>query len=116
MQGLSAGDNIGENIALPRDHDDDFGKDFFSDFLQHISTLKLEEQNIVRENVMYSGRDLYHGTREDLSTESGITVSDESSLLHEARPSPVDLGRQRQITAVLIKFLHVRIFFSSYCK
>lgn len=49
----------------------------------------------------------FQGTREDVSTESGVTVSDESSLLMEARPSPVDVGRQKEMMSTLIKLLQV---------
>ena len=54
------------------------------------------------------------GAREDVSTESGVTVSDESSLLMEARPSPVDLGRQKEIISTLVKLLQVNVPYHFY--
>lgn len=88
--------------------DDDFGKGFFSDVLMRIAeTCKAREEETFRDEVYITSRDLFHGTREDVSTESGIAVSDESSLLVEARPSPVDVGKQKEIVATLIRFLQV---------
>ena len=34
-------------------------------------------------------------------------MSDETSMLLEARPSPVDINRQKDIVAVIVKFLQV---------
>ena len=50
------------------------------------------------------------GTREDMSTESGVTVSDETSILLEARPSADEMGKQREVVATLVKFLKVSYF------
>lgn len=57
----------------------------------------------------WTGRDASAGgaQREDLSTESGITVSDESSLLIDARPSAVDVSKQKAIASTLAQFLRV---------
>ena len=88
--------------------DDDTGKGFFSDVIKHIAeTCKSREEEISRDEALITCRDLFHGTREDVSTESGIAVSDETSLLTEARPSPVDVGKQKEIVATLIRFLQV---------
>lgn len=89
--------------------DDDFGKNFFSDVLRHVASMTMPTVGQATEDILYTtSRDAFHGTREDVSTESGITVSDETSLLVEARPSPVDLGKQKEIVGVLVKFLQVR--------
>ena len=88
--------------------EDDFGKGFFSDVLHHIAaTCKSRDEEIPPDDQFTTYRDLFHGTREDVSTESGIAISDESSLLTEARPSPVDMGKQKEIVATLIKFMQV---------
>ena len=88
--------------------DDDFGKGFFSDVLQHVASLAVTSPADAAASCFVTTRDVFHGTREDVSTESGITMSDESSLLMEARPSPVDLGKQKEIVNMLVKFLQVR--------
>ena len=88
--------------------DDDFGKGFFSDILRHVASMTLPTAGHISDDVLYTtSRDAFHGTREDVSTESGITVSDETSLLVEARPSPVDMGKQKEIVGVIRKFLQV---------
>ena len=47
------------------------------------------------------------GIKEDGSSESGITMSDESSHISEAHPSPVDMAKQKEVVSVIIKFLQV---------
>ena len=86
--------------------DDDAGKGFFCDLLRHIA-LNSHPVEIGRDEPFTTSRDLFNGTREDVSTESGVTVSDESSLLIEARPSPVDMGKQKEIVGTLVKFFQV---------
>ena len=87
---------------------DDFGKVFFRDVIKHVAAMKVPNGVPVDDSSYVStSRDTFHGTREDVSTESGMTVSDETSLLMEARPSPVDMGKQKEVANVLIKFLQV---------
>ena len=52
-------------------------------------------------------RDVYSGARED-ATAGEPSASDEAALLVEARPSPMDLGKAREATDAIIKFLQVR--------
>ena len=89
--------------------DEDYGKNFFSDLLRHVALNNNNnyQSGAERDEPYITCRDLFNGTREDVSTESGVTVSDESSLLMEARPSPVDLSKQKEIVTTLVKLLQV---------
>ena len=82
---------------------------FFSDVLRHVAAMQQapEKSSSTDESFYTTSRDTFHGTREDVSTESGVAMSDETSLLLEARPSPVDLAKQREIVNTLVKFLKV---------
>jgi hypothetical protein len=90
---------------VPRD--DDFGRQFYSDLMRHLANVATPN-GTDSSKYMCTGREQYHSTHEDVSTESGVTVSDESSLLMEARPSPVDTSKQKEVVGILIKFLQVR--------
>lgn len=85
--------------------DDDSGKSFFTDLLRHIAAS--EDEDHQKDEPFVTARDVFHGTREDVSTESGVTVSDESSLLIEARPSPIDMSKQKEVVSTLVKFFQV---------
>ena len=90
------------------DEDDSGGRHFFSDVLRHIAAMQECAQKSSADEAFYTtSRDSFHGTREDVSTESGVAMSDETSLLLEARPSPVDMAKQREIVNTLVKFLKV---------
>ena len=81
---------------------------FFSDVLRHVAAMQqAPERSSADESFYTTSRDSFHGTREDVSTESGVAMSDETSLLLESRPSPVDLAKQREIVNTLVKFLKV---------
>ncbi len=91
--------------------DEDYGKNFYSDILRYIASdvaIETPADPSADDSYCVTHRDVYHGTREDVSTESGVTVSDESSLLMDARPSTVDMGKQKEVVNILVKFLHVR--------
>ena len=94
--------------------EDDFGKAFFSDLLRHIAANSSPKDPTTTDEPFVTSRDNFNGTREDMSTESGVTVSDESSLLIEARPSAVDMGKQKETVSTLIKFLQVGTIFRSF--
>lgn len=85
--------------------EDDVSKGFFSDVLHHMCALP---GPLGGEGDVYAtSRDVYHGAREDLSTESGVAMSDDTALLVEARPSPLDLNKLKEVVDTLNKFLQV---------
>lgn len=95
---------------MVNDEDDSGGRHFFSDVLRHIAAMQQCAQKSSADEAFYTtSRDSFHGTREDVSTESGVAMSDETSLLLEARPSPVDMAKQREIVNTLVKFLKQRL-------
>jgi len=90
-------------------NDEDYGRQFYCDLMRHLANVTINGIEDSPEVYICTARDNFHGTREDVSTESGVTVSDESSLLMEARPSPVDTGKQKEFVTFLMKLLKVSI-------
>ena len=99
----------GEVIQNGNMFEDDISKGFFSDVLHRVCNLSLSSNNqkAAATDIYLTSRDIYHGTREDLSTESGVALSDDSALFVEARPSPLDLNKQKEVVEVLTRFLQV---------
>ena len=88
--------------------DDDISKGFFCDVLNHIANLSVTSDSQGADQSFYTtSRDAYHGAREDLPSESGVMVGDVTSLIIEARPSPVELSKTKDTVDVLVKFLQV---------
>ena len=89
--------------------EDDISKGFFSDVLHHVCNLSVSptSQKSSDQSIYLTSRDVFHGTREDLSTESGVVMSDDSALFVEARPSPMDINKQKEVVDVLTRFLQV---------
>ena len=93
--------------------DDDVSKGFFCDVLSHIANLTLSSNNVSADQNFYTtSRDAYHGAREDLSTETGVSASDDTALIVEARPSPMELTKTKDTVDVLVKFLQVSPVYS----
>ena len=91
--------------------DDDVSKGFFCDVLSHMANLSLTATGVSGNDgaasaVYCTARDAYSGARED-ATAGEPSASDEAALLVEARPSPMDLGKAREATDAIIKFLQV---------
>ncbi|KAK2138266.1 hypothetical protein LSH36_3440g00001, partial [Paralvinella palmiformis] len=97
LDALSTGDMMA--------NDEDYGRQFYCDLMRHLANVTINGIEDSPEVYICTARDNFHGTREDVSTESGVTVSDESSLLMEARPSPVDTGKQKEFVTFLMKLL-----------
>ena len=90
-------------------NDEDYGRQFYCDVMRHLANVTVNGVEGSEESYIVTGRENFHGTREDVSTESGVTVSDESSLLMEARPSAVDTGKQKELVTFLVKLLKVSL-------
>lgn len=83
---------------------DDVAKSFCGDLLRNLAELGLPGKSTHTDYIL-TGRDTSPGAREDISTESGVTMSEESNLFSEARPSPVDMSKQKETVNLLVKFL-----------
>lgn len=83
---------------------DNVNKGFFTDMLHHMAELNITDS---QDDFYSTSRGEYHGPREDMSTESGVAMSDDTSLLVEARPSSIDINKQKEVTDILIKYLQV---------
>ena len=114
LQVMTNGDVMSSNLF-----EDDVSKGFFCDVLNHIANLSLASASEAAydSNFYASSRDAFHATREDVAStsESGVSMTmsgvggmdDVTSLVVEARPSPMELTRTRDTVDMLTKFLQV---------